>query len=84
MTRDIVLFIQDLDAFQGAKHSHISIVIAAMRNRIKVGPEQDDRKVRIAPFPAANDVSRRIDSDLQSLPFPSRLLCICDPRRRHR
>src|SRR5207248_8643935 len=54
---------QDFDAFQCAQNSNISVVVPAMRNRINVRTEQNYRKVRITPFPVANDVSGRVDTD---------------------
>src|SRR5438874_11257557 len=58
-----VLLIQDFDAFQCAQNSNISVVVPAMRYRINVRTEQNYWKLRITPFPVANDVSRRIDTD---------------------
>src|SRR5438876_4646448 len=60
------MLLQDFDAFQCAENSHVSIVVPAMRNRINMRPEQDNRQLRIASFSAANDVSRSIDTDFES------------------
>src|SRR5437868_6500965 len=56
-----VLLIQDFDAFQSTENSQIAVVVPAMRNGINVRTEQNYRKLRMTPFPVANDISRRVD-----------------------
>jgi hypothetical protein len=66
VTGDYIGFVQDLSTLDGGDDADITIVVAALGDRVDVRAKQDDRQIRFSARLATEDVSPLIHPHLQT------------------